>query len=73
MGMKSKVKQEQVPETRSLVDLVFSWSIRDVLNENLYRNQVQRIPDTFVTLTSYKKSFIPSLVEETHADLLSNL
>ncbi|XP_024191154.1 uncharacterized protein LOC112195054 isoform X2 [Rosa chinensis] len=73
MGMKSKLKQEQVADTRSLVGLVFSWSIRDVLNENLYRNQVQRIPDTFVTLTSYKKSFIPSLVEETHADLLSNM
>ncbi|XP_004295335.1 PREDICTED: uncharacterized protein LOC101293470 [Fragaria vesca subsp. vesca] len=57
----------------SLVDLVFSWSLEDVLNENLYRNQVQRIPDTFHTVTSYKKTFIPSLVEETHADLLSNV
>ncbi|XP_062002779.1 uncharacterized protein LOC133720466 [Rosa rugosa] len=73
MGMKSKLKQEQVTDTSSLVGLVFSWSIWDVLNENLYRNQVQRIPDTFATLTSYKKSFIPSLVEETHADLLSNM
>ncbi|KAM5558325.1 hypothetical protein ABKV19_020167 [Rosa sericea] len=73
MGKKSKLKQEQVTDTSSLVGLVFSWSISDVLNENLYRNQVQRIPDTFVTLTSYKKSFIPSLVEETHADLLSNM
>ncbi|KAK9950677.1 hypothetical protein M0R45_006153 [Rubus argutus] len=66
-----KSKKEQDKDTRSLLDLVFSWSIRDVLDENLYRNQVQRIPDTFETLTSYKKSFIPSLVEETHADLLS--
>ncbi|PRQ45250.1 putative P-loop containing nucleoside triphosphate hydrolase [Rosa chinensis] len=73
MGKKSKLKQELVTDTSSLVGLVFSWSISDVLNENLYRNQVQRIPDTFVTLTSYKKSFIPSLVEETHADLLSNM
>ncbi|XP_062002417.1 uncharacterized protein LOC133720228 isoform X1 [Rosa rugosa] len=73
MGMKSKLKQEQVADTRSLVGLVFSWSIRDVLNENLYRNQVQRIPETFGSLTSYKKSFIPPLVEETHADLLSNM
>ncbi|KAJ0961680.1 hypothetical protein J5N97_000698 [Dioscorea zingiberensis] len=71
--MKSKLKQEQVADTRSLVGLVFSWSIRDVLNENLYRNQVQRIPETFGSLTSYKKSFIPPLVEETHADLLSNM
>ena len=34
---------------------------------------MQKIPDTFMTLTSYKKSFIPSLVEETHADLRSNM
>ncbi|KAK9950672.1 hypothetical protein M0R45_006149 [Rubus argutus] len=68
-----KSKKELDTDTRSLVDLVFSWSIRDVLDENLYRNQVQKIPDTFETLTSYKKSFIPSLVEETHADLLSNM
>ncbi|KAK9950623.1 hypothetical protein M0R45_006103 [Rubus argutus] len=68
-----KSKKDQNTDTRSLVDLVFSWSIKDVLDENFYRNQVQRIPDTFETLTSYKKSFIPSLVEETHADLLSNM
>ncbi|KAK9950673.1 hypothetical protein M0R45_006150 [Rubus argutus] len=68
-----KSKKDQNTDTRSLVDLVFSWSIRDVLDENFYRNQVKRIPETFVTVTSYKKSFIPSLVEETHADLLSNM
>ncbi|KAL6219546.1 hypothetical protein ACLB2K_007305 [Fragaria x ananassa] len=69
MGKKSKL----VSDTRSLVDLVFSWSLGDVLNENLYRNQVQRIPDTFDTVASYKKTFIPSLVDETHADLLLNV
>jgi hypothetical protein len=25
---------------RSLIDLVFSWSLRDVLNKDLYKNQV---------------------------------
>ncbi|KAJ0961676.1 hypothetical protein J5N97_000694 [Dioscorea zingiberensis] len=55
MGKKSKLKQEQVTDRRSLVDLV------------------QRIPDAFVTLTSYMKAFIPSLVEENHADSLSNM
>ncbi|BBN69579.1 P-loop containing nucleoside triphosphate hydrolases superfamily protein [Prunus dulcis] len=32
-----------------------------------------KIPETFSTVTSYMKSFIPSLVEETHADLLSSM
>ncbi|KAK9950676.1 hypothetical protein M0R45_006152 [Rubus argutus] len=68
-----KLKKELDTDTRSLVGLVFSWSIRDVLDQNFYRNQVQKIPDTFMTLTSYKNSFIPSLVEETHADLRSNM
>ncbi|PQP95031.1 helicase SEN1-like [Prunus yedoensis var. nudiflora] len=56
-----------------LIDLVFSWSMEDVLNRNLYKNQVTKIPDTFSTVTSYMKTFIPLLVEETHADLLSSM
>ncbi|KAM2913813.1 hypothetical protein COP2_044420 [Malus domestica] len=32
-----------------------------------------KIPETFFTTTSYMTSFIPSLVEETHADLLSSM
>ncbi|XP_008222458.2 PREDICTED: helicase SEN1-like [Prunus mume] len=47
--------------------------MEDVLNRNLYKNQVTEIPDTFSTVTSYMKMFIPSLVEETHADLLSSM
>ncbi|KAI5351199.1 hypothetical protein L3X38_004090 [Prunus dulcis] len=58
---------------RSLIDSVFSWSMKDVLKKNLYKKQVMKIPETFSTVTSYMKSFIPSLVEETHADLLSSM
>ena len=36
----AKTKEEIVIPGRSLVDLVLSWSIRDVLNQDLYRNQV---------------------------------
>ncbi|KAG5614102.1 hypothetical protein H5410_013926 [Solanum commersonii] len=95
-----------------LVDLVFSWSLRDVLNKNLYRDKgypagaelplpegcqatplhrkitlysgsgatkfrlvidlgVKEIPETFVSIDHYLKSYITPLVEETHADLLS--
>ncbi|XP_048427446.1 uncharacterized protein LOC125471252 isoform X2 [Pyrus x bretschneideri] len=58
---------------RGLINVVFSWSLKDVLNAKLYENQVTKIPDTFSTTMSYMKSFIPSLVEETHADLLSSM
>ncbi|PQM32677.1 putative helicase senataxin [Prunus yedoensis var. nudiflora] len=58
---------------RSLIDLVFSWSLRNVLFRDLYKHQVTKIPETFSTVAGYMKSFIPSLIEETHADLLSNV
>jgi hypothetical protein len=37
---KTAAKTEEVAG-RSLLDLVFSWSNRDVLNRNLYKNQVR--------------------------------
>ncbi|CAL2244485.1 unnamed protein product [Prunus armeniaca] len=70
---RTTTNKKVVTDRSSLIDLVFSWSLRDVLNNHLYKNQVPKIPKTFATVTSYKKSFIPSLIEETHADLLSNM
>ena len=35
----TEVKEEEIPD-RKLIDLVFTWSVKDVLNENLYENQV---------------------------------
>ncbi|GMI88715.1 hypothetical protein like AT1G65810 [Hibiscus trionum] len=55
----------------SLIDCVFSWSIQDALNPNLYKSQVKKIPETFTSTEEYFSSFLAPLVEETHADLLS--
>uniref|UniRef100_A0A2N9FCU5 DNA2/NAM7 helicase-like C-terminal domain-containing protein n=1 Tax=Fagus sylvatica TaxID=28930 RepID=A0A2N9FCU5_FAGSY len=68
----TEVKEEEIPGRR-LIDFVFSWSVKDVLNENLYKNQVRKIPQTFTSTTEYKTSFCAPLVEETHADLLSSM
>ncbi|KAK9942494.1 hypothetical protein M0R45_008158 [Rubus argutus] len=57
----------------SLIDSVFAWSIRDVLNRDLYKKKVTKIPETFSTIKSYMNAFVPSLLEETHADLLSSI
>ncbi|KAM1012040.1 hypothetical protein ACFX2C_047316 [Malus domestica] len=65
--------KKEVTDKKAFLDLVFSWSLCDVLNNKLYKNQVPRIPETFLNVTSYLKSFVPSLIEETHADLLSNM
>ncbi|XP_019172080.1 PREDICTED: probable helicase MAGATAMA 3 [Ipomoea nil] len=56
-----------------LTDAVFSWSLRDVMNQNLYRNKVKEIPETFLSTNHYLKSFIYPLLEETRADLCSNI
>ncbi|CAK8566184.1 unnamed protein product [Lathyrus sativus] len=65
-------KREEI-DLASLVEIVFSWSFNDVRNENLCKNKVQKISQTFMSVTSYLNSFIPSLIEETHSDLASSL
>ncbi|KAI5408187.1 helicase sen1 isoform X2 [Lathyrus oleraceus] len=64
-------KREEI-DLASLVEIVFSWSFNDVRNENL-KNKVQKIPQTFMSVTDYLSSFTPSLIEETHSDLASSL
>ncbi|KAA8532130.1 hypothetical protein F0562_006728 [Nyssa sinensis] len=66
-GKKAKSKGQ------GLIDLVFSWSIDDVLNKDLYKGKVKKIPKTFLSTDDYMKSFIDPLIEETHADLLSKI
>lgn len=36
-------------------------------------SQVTKIPETFSTIKNYMNAFVPSLLEETHADLLSSI
>ncbi|KAJ8769973.1 hypothetical protein K2173_009055 [Erythroxylum novogranatense] len=76
--MQGRVKEAELtkekPPGRSLIELVFSWSIGDVLNKDLYKNQlVKRIPETFLSTADYMRSLIPPLLEETHADLCSSM
>ncbi|KAL0664220.1 hypothetical protein Bca4012_101058 [Brassica carinata] len=60
-------------EGRDLIDLVLSWSLEEVLNVDLYKGQVGTIPTEFDSTSDYFKSFIPSLIEETHAALSSSI
>ncbi|XP_062110911.1 uncharacterized protein LOC133822555 [Humulus lupulus] len=65
------VKNEMVVGNSDLIDLVFSWSIADVINTDLYKEQVKTIPYIFSSATEYLNSFITPLIEETRADLLT--
>ncbi|XP_048319279.2 uncharacterized protein LOC107429676 isoform X2 [Ziziphus jujuba] len=57
----------------TFTDIVFSWSVEDIFNENLYQNQVQEIPLSFFSEHHYFDSFKLPLVEETRAELSSKL
>ncbi|VYS50117.1 unnamed protein product [Arabidopsis thaliana] len=70
---KETKKKEKIIKGRDLVDVVFSWSLRDVLNSNLYKGQVGKIPNTFTSTKEYFESFVKPIIEETHADLLSSM
>jgi senataxin len=39
MDQKTNAKKKEI-DGRSLIDLVFSWSLGDVLNKDVYKNQV---------------------------------
>ncbi|KAH0770792.1 hypothetical protein KY290_014773 [Solanum tuberosum] len=57
---------------KTLIDVIFSWSFKDVLNKDLYKDKVKNIPSTFQSIALYMKSFVFTLLEETHADLSSS-
>ncbi|EYU30857.1 hypothetical protein MIMGU_mgv1a022916mg [Erythranthe guttata] len=70
-SMLKKMKTEdKIP---GFIDYVFSWSIADILNTDLYKDKVNPIPDTFSSSVNYLESFVNPLLEETHADLRSNM
>ncbi|CAI9763494.1 unnamed protein product [Fraxinus pennsylvanica] len=69
--MMGTVEKKKI-EGRGLIDVVFSWSIDDVMNKDLYKNKVKPIPETFYTAEHYLRSFNDPLLEETHASLRSS-
>ncbi|KAJ0971025.1 hypothetical protein J5N97_018984 [Dioscorea zingiberensis] len=56
-----------------LVDLVFSWSLDDILNHDLYKDKVKKIPETFKSVNDYADSFVFPLMEEVRFELHSAL
>ncbi|KAJ4810523.1 P-loop containing nucleoside triphosphate hydrolases superfamily protein [Rhynchospora pubera] len=60
-------------ERRDLADTVFSWTLNDIFNRNLYKNKIQKIPKIFTTFEEYVNYFTIPLMEETRADMCSAL
>ncbi|GAB2286439.1 hypothetical protein Dimus_039767 [Dionaea muscipula] len=72
-SMSTCEKRKDNQTSMSLQDTVFSWSLKDVLNKDLYKNEVKDIPRTFSSASQYKDSFMVPLVEETRASLCAGI
>ncbi|KAI3868195.1 hypothetical protein MKX03_004105 [Papaver bracteatum] len=69
----SKKIDGETRDLSSLVTEVFSWSLDDIFNHDLYKTKVTKIPETFSSVDQYLNSFRHPLLEETHADLSSSM
>ncbi|MCL7048382.1 hypothetical protein MKW94_011543 [Papaver nudicaule] len=56
-----------------LVDRLFSWTLKDIFNQNFYKDKVKPIPETFTSVEHYFNSFRYPLLEETRAELFTNM
>ncbi|CAH8277234.1 unnamed protein product [Arabidopsis lyrata] len=59
-------------EKTGLLDRIFSWSIKDILNKDLYKQKIKTIPDRFSSTDEYFKCFVPHLLEEMRTALCSS-
>ncbi|KAK2992171.1 hypothetical protein RJ640_000807, partial [Escallonia rubra] len=65
----------------SLTDVVFSWTLEDIFNEGLYKNQfkssadetVEKIPLEFNSVEQYVMAFIFPLLEDIRAELSTKI
>ncbi|CAM8950586.1 unnamed protein product [Rhodiola kirilowii] len=69
--MKSDLKQRV--NDAGFTDVVFSWSLENVFNEELYSNQVEEIPNEFKSVEDYFAAYMYPLLEETRTELHSSL
>ncbi|CAM0903002.1 unnamed protein product [Alopecurus aequalis] len=60
-------------EEIDLGDVVLSWSIQQIADDDLYRGKVETIPCNFKSLDHYLESYRAPLIEETRSDLCSCL
>ncbi|CAO2835088.1 unnamed protein product [Amaranthus hypochondriacus] len=64
---------ERIARDFSFLNEVFSWSLDDIFNDNLYSEKVMQIPDSFETISDYFRSYVYPLLEEMRVDLRSSL
>ncbi|KAF7134384.1 hypothetical protein RHSIM_Rhsim08G0022900 [Rhododendron simsii] len=66
-------RSDELKKGEGLVDLIFSWSLDEVLHKDLYKTKVKPIPETFSSTKDYMDSFIYPLIEDTHCGLSESI
>ncbi|KAJ4710301.1 UvrD-like Helicase, ATP-binding domain, P-loop containing nucleoside triphosphate hydrolase [Melia azedarach] len=72
-GISSSSKKKAVPNDYGFTDTLFSWSLEDIFNDNLFTEKVEKIPLSFQSVKKYFRSFVFPLLEETRAQLFSSM
>ncbi|KAK2635999.1 hypothetical protein Ddye_030791 [Dipteronia dyeriana] len=72
-GSGTSKKKRAAPQDHGFSDIVFSWSLEDIFNENLFKDKVEKIPDSFRSAGEYFRTFVFPLLEETRAQLCSGM
>ncbi|XP_060188336.1 uncharacterized protein LOC132617360 isoform X2 [Lycium barbarum] len=74
MGGGSSTEKKKIAWPKDdFIDLVLSWSIKDIFDDTLYQHQVEQIPQSFESAEHYIGSFFFRLLEETRADIAASL
>ncbi|KAI4312709.1 hypothetical protein MLD38_037509 [Melastoma candidum] len=77
MSSEASTKKANTPplpaRADDIVDIVFSWSLDDVLNKHLHTHRVKGIPSTFSSTVQYLRSYELPLLEETRAGISSSV
>ncbi|KAK4842510.1 hypothetical protein QYF36_022900 [Acer negundo] len=71
--MKGKESRKGTSDDDGFFDTLFSWSLQDIFNKNLFKHKVQKIPESFHSLQEYFGSYVFPLLEETRTQLCSSM
>ncbi|KAF3340127.1 hypothetical protein FCM35_KLT15898 [Carex littledalei] len=70
-SVKDVKDDDKKKERKDLAEVVFTWSMHDIFNRNLFKKKIKKIPKTFESSEDYVKYFTFPLMEETRADMCS--
>ncbi|KAK0573169.1 hypothetical protein LWI29_003912 [Acer saccharum] len=70
---KGKESRKETSDDDGFFGTVFSWSLEDIFNKNLFNQKVQKIPESFHYLEEYFGSYVFPLLEETRTQLCSSM